>query len=253
MKTYKNKLIVLLLIALVFPNAAFSQDSVTHEFGYEINRVMPYISISSEQLDEAKSLIDLDWRYKSDWIKEYISVEITTTHNGKEKKAIAKNNTLTQEQKELMKSADSGKEIFVIVHYIPENNLKQNEARDMTFNFVVNPQQEASYTGGQDKLLTYLKEQAIDKIPDGTFTDYDLAAVTFTVDEEGQIINPQVFWTSNDKKVDQMLLQTISNMPCWVPAEYDTGVKVKQAFAFTVGNHKSCVVKMLNIYPLPPE
>ena len=84
----------------------------------------PPISISKEKLKEADSLIHLNKRYQSSWIKEYISVEVLTTYKGKIKKAASKNDILSQEQKDHMKMADLGTNISVNVQYMPENNFK---------------------------------------------------------------------------------------------------------------------------------
>ena len=103
MKNIQNKLIVFLFIALAFPYLGSSQDSLTNELKYEVNRIYPPISITKEKLKEAHSLVDLNTNYKSSWVKEYISVEILASHKGKIKKAVGKNNTLSQEQKDILK------------------------------------------------------------------------------------------------------------------------------------------------------
>ncbi|MFT4667667.1 MAG: hypothetical protein ACI9XB_004640 [Gammaproteobacteria bacterium] len=59
--------------------------------------------------------------------------------------------------------------------------------------------------------------------------------------------------SSIDENVNELLLETIQNMPCWKPAEYANGLKVKQEFVLTVGNMESCVVNLLNIRSLPRE
>ena len=253
MKDIQNKLILLFLLALVLPTISFSQDELGPELTFEVNKVLPYIAITKAQLDEAKTLIDLDERYKATWVKEYQSVAILTSHNGKIKKAFSKNDVLTQEQKDNMKVADSGKDITVKVNYTPKNSLKNNEDKEMNFSFHVFPENEAKYTEGQDALRKYLKENLINKIPDGLFTGFKLAAVTFTINEEGQVLDPQLASASEDDRIDDLLLKTIANMPCWTPAKYATGVKVKQAFALSVGNHESCVINLLNIRHLSPE
>ena len=113
----KNSLTVFFLTFL--PVLAFSQDSSTYVLNYEVNKVLPYISVDTEQLKNAKSLIDLDKNYKFSWIKEYISVEILTINQGELKKATSENDTLSEEQKKNMESADFGTEIKVNVRYLP--------------------------------------------------------------------------------------------------------------------------------------
>ncbi len=247
MKTLLNKLIVLLFIVLAFPHHGASQDSLTNELSYEVNRINPYILITKEELKEARTLTDLNPYYKSSWIKEYISVEISTTYKGKIRIAVNKNETLSQEQKEIMNKADEGTDISVKVRYMPDNTFKHNDIKEIKFTFTVNPESDAEYSGGQQQLRRYIKNNAIDKIPEGSFRGYDLAAVKFTINEEGQIIDAYVFESSKDEKIDALLLETISKMPIWKPAEYANGFKVKQEFVLTVGNMENCVINLLNI------
>ncbi|MFT7606499.1 MAG: hypothetical protein ACI8VT_004102, partial [Saprospiraceae bacterium] len=249
--------IVLLFIALAFSYPGSSQDSLTNELRYEVNRTYPSISIAKEKLKEAHTLIDLNeannlhLHYRPAWIREYISVEISASNKGILRKAVSENDTLSQEQKDIMNMADVGTDISVNIQYIPENTLKHNDAKEIDFKFTVNPESEAIYAGGQQQLKQYLKENAIDKIPTGSFKGYDLAAVKFTINEEGKIIDAHIFGpefqTSKDEKIDKLLLETICNMPNWKPAEYANGTKVKQEFVLTVGNMENCVIPLLNI------
>ena len=95
--------------------------------------------------------------------------------------------------------------------------------------------------------MEYINANAVSKIPHKSFEGYELAAYTFIIDEEGQVVEPRVFWPSDTEGVDDMVLGALCNMPKWIPAQYSNGKKVSQQFAFTVGNMKSCVVNMLKI------
>jgi len=249
---YIKMRIRIFILLLLLPLMAVSQDSLPNEFTYEVNRVLPYISISKDSLKKAETLIDLDRNYKETWVRNYISVEILASQNGKIENAISENNVLSQEQKDLMLGADSNTDIKVIVHYIPENNLIHNEAKLNDFTFSINPDFPAEYPDGNEKMLDYLKENAIDKIPVDSFKDYDFAAVKFTVSEEGELKNVHLFDMSpfgilEKKEIDSLLLETIRTMPCWKPAEYADGLKVAQDYVFSVGNHKNCVIPLLSI------
>jgi len=248
MKNIQNKLIVLLIIVATLPSLVYAQDSFSSELSYEINRVFLPLSITNNNLNEAQTLADLNNYYRASWVKEFYAVEILTLHNGKIKKTVGENDIITQEQKANMNLADAGSDISVKVHYLPENNLKNNEPREMNFSFKVAPS-EAKFNGGQQQMITYLKNNAIDKIAIDDFQkhSYNLAAIKFTVTEEGKIINPHVVESSKNKDVDALLVKTISNMPNWNPSEYPNGTKVKQDYILTVGDHNSCVVNVLNI------
>ena len=252
MNNIQIKLIVLLFIVFAFPQLGSSQDNVADSFSYEVNKVFTPLSISKEQLVDAITVSDLNKHYKTSWVRKYNSVEVKASNKGILRKVVSEDDILSQEQKDIMNMADIGTDITVKVLYIPENTLTHNDIKDFKFSFMVNPEIEAKYSGGQDQLMQYLKENAIDKIPDSSFKGYDLAAVKFTITEEGQVIDAHVFETSKDEKIDALLLETICNMPTWSPAEYANGTKVKQEFVLTVGNMASCVIPLLNIRkPLP--
>lgn len=243
----RNKLIVILIIALAFPHPGYAQESLTNELHFEVSVNYPPLSISKEKLNKAHTLTDLNRHYKSSYVKKYITVKILTTYKGKISKAVSKNDTLSQEQKDNMKMADVGTDISVKVQYIPDNTFTHNDIKEINFSFMVNPDSEAQYPGGQEELNKYLKENAIDKISDTSFKELSLAAIKFTINEEGQISDAHVFWTSEDEEIDELLLETIYNMPGWKPAEYSNGIKIKQEFVFLLGSMENCVVNLLNI------
>lgn len=250
MKNIHHKLTLLLFLALAIPNFCFSQNNVAHELHFEVNRIHLPLSITKRQLTEAKTLIDLNKHYKPSWVREYVTVEVWAIHDGKSGKVVGKNDVLSQEQKNFINTADIGSEITVKVKYIPENTLKRNDAMWNNFSFTVDPETEAKYASGHQQLMEYLKKNAISNISADRFRElhkFNLAAVTFSIDEKGQVIDPKLFWTSNDEKIDELLLESIRNMPDWKPAVYANGTKVKQDFVLTVGNHESCAVNLVNI------
>lgn len=247
MKNFQNRLFVIFLIAISFSFLGYSQDNTTKELTFDVERTYTPLSISKAKLDNANTLEDLNRHYETSWVKEYISVQILTIHNGETKKAMSKSDILTEEQKELMAIADVNTEITVNVQYLPDNILEDKDIKKNDFSFLVYPESEATYLDGKEQLKLYLKEKAIDKIPEGIFINYGMAAIKFTVNEDGEINNVHIFESSKDEKVDKLLVHTIENMPCWKPAEYANGVKVKQEFALIVGNMENCMINLLNI------
>lgn len=244
----KNNIITLFLLYLAF--SGFSQDSLTYDLSYDVHVNYAPISISEEQLKEAVTLIDLNDRYKSSWMKEYISVEILTSYKGTVRKALSKNDTLSQQQKDHMISADLGTDISVKATYVP---IGLNDVKEYKFTFTIHPENGAEYVAGQEELKKYLKATAIDNIAEGSLKQYQLAAIKFTISEEGQVVNPHIFWRSEDEKTDTLLLETIRQMPDWKPATYANGIKTKQELVFTVGDMESCAVNLLNIRDSPIE
>lgn len=241
-----KKQILIFIISLIISGVGISQEPAC-----EVNKVYPSISLTKQALEEAETLGDLNKYYKSSWIREYISVEVQTSHDGKVKSSLSKEEQLSPEQKESMKMADVGTEVSVKVLYMPENNLKHNEVKEMDFAFTIDPDNEASFPGGSKALQSYLEENALAKIPVGSFEGYDLTAVKFTINELGEIVDAHIFGAeyqpSKNEDIDQLLLEVIRKMPCWTPAAYADGTKTRQEMVLTVGNLENCVVPMLNI------
>lgn len=245
----KNYGIIGFALLFIIPVMGYAQDNQVDSFTYEINKILPPIGLTKDKLLAAHTLTDLYPDYKSSWVRDYYSVEIMAMHQGKMTKATSENDTLSQEQKNIMYRADVGKDIAVRVQYLPENTLEHNDPKEMDFNLFVHPEVDATFPGGQLQLERYLKEKGIDNISEEIFSDYQLAAVKFTVDEEGQILDPHIFWSSDDPKTDELMMETICGMPKWKPASYADGTKIRQEFAFTVGSMRSCVFNLLNIRP----
>lgn len=237
-------LLVFLSIGCVF--SSFSQN----ELKFEINKVLPFNSIEENKLGKINTLTDLNKRYPSSWIKEYISVEISAYKNGIKTKALGINEVLNQNQKELIRLADRRSDIDVIVKYLPENSLKNNTLKQYDFKVTIMPDKSAAYSKGEDQLIQYLQKNSIANIESGNFTGYDLTAIKFTITEQGHITDIQVALPSKDPKIDEMLVSAVSKMPSWKPAEFSNGLKVKQNFVLTIGNTENCMVNLLNIRPI---
>ena len=242
----KNQILLTVLLSIGCAFNSFAQNDLK----FEVNRVLPSISIQENKLAEVNTLTDLDKRYPASWVKEYISVEISAYKNGAKITASGSSDVLNQEQKELIRLADRSNEIAVVVMYLPENSLKDNTAKQYDFKVTVTPGKNAGYAEGAEALIQYLHKNSIANIDAGSFTGYDLTAIKFTITEQGHIAGIQVVLPSKDAKVDEMLVTAISKMPNWKPAEFSNGLKVKQDFVLTIGNMENCMVNLLNIRPI---
>jgi len=248
-----SHLVCTILVSCLLLSLSYAQQSTTTELEFEVNKVYPTLIISKEKLDSAHTLLDLNKYYEADWVKAYESVETSVYQNGILKKTISKDINLTEEQKEFLAAADKGRSIEIKVHYLPKNTLKDNPIKEINFSFNVYPQIEAEFPGGQEKLNAYLKANAIDKLPTSSLDEEDLTAIYFTITEEGKVVDVEIYDTTKfnrpvEKKIHNILVEAICNMPDWSPATYSTGAKEKQSFILTVGNHKSCILNLLNIY-----
>ena len=235
----------LILITSLSINSANSQDNEDYDFTYNIERVYPPLSISKAELLSANTIKDLNRHFKPDWIKEYKSIEIKTEHDGITKAALSYNDILTAEQKENLLSADPKSYRSVKIIYLPANNLKENELKEINFSFPVEPENPANFIGSNNGVSAYLQKCGIADIPRTAIKQYSLAVVKFTVDTEGTVINAHVAEPSQDKKADELMLESICNMPDWIPASYSNGEKIEQDFVLTVGDRSSCI---LNLY-----
>ena len=244
MKQNQFLLIVLLSIGCAFNS--FAQNDLK----FEINKVLPSISIQENKLDKIVTLSDLDKRYPTSWVKKYVSVEISANRNGTKTKASGVSDVLNQKQKELIRLADRSSDITVSVMYLPENSLKNNTVKQYDFKVTIIPYKNAIYGEGAEQLIQYLQKNSIANIEVGSFTGYDLTAIKFTITEQGHITDIQVVLPSKDIKIDEMLVTAISKMPRWKPAQFSNGLNVKQSFVLTIGNMENCMVNLLSIRPI---
>ncbi len=218
------------LLFLLFING-FSQD-----LNYEVHG--KYIHpVKQEILNKAEIMGDIIPYYPAQWIMGYVSVDITAISDGKEMMASGTSDTLSKEQKNILDTVDLGSEILINIRYRYKNSVTGNiDIGRSNYSATLIPETEAEYPGGNATMTQYLKENAINKIPEASVKEFQPASVRFTVNEEGEIAKAQIFKTSGDPKIDKLLLKAINKMPRWKPAEDSKGMKVKQEFEFSVGN-----------------
>ena len=224
-----------------------AQEEYVYEFSTDVYIDYPYLSIPRTNLEEAITFRDLNRHHKSSWIASYKSVELITYQNGKQVISPGVDSILTVEQKNLLSSADFGSEITAKIRYMPKNKMRQNEEHDMNFTFTVDPEKPASFNGGKEALNKYLHDNVTKLVSMNSFRQHQLAAVKFTINEKGQIVNPHIFQKSENPKADKILLDAVCNMPLWNPAQYANGEKVSQNHVLTAGDINSCVVNLVNI------
>lgn len=194
--------------------------------------------VTKLKLEKAKILSDFIDGYPTNWVDEYVSVELLATCSGKAMRAVSLNDKLNDTQKNILKLADISTDIFINVKFknkqVATNSLANKE---MNVKMTITPETEAVYAGGQNQMKAYLKENVINKISKSIIKQLQesIATVLFTINEEGEIINSKISKTSGDAQTDQLLLEAINKMPQWKPAKNSTGTKVKQAFKFSVG------------------
>ena len=243
------KLISLIIVAFLFTqNLIIGQVETQNNFSCEVNKIYPPVSITKEKLKDVESLSDINGYYESSWVRDYVSVEVSGFRNGKIEQVLGNNDILNDEQLNLIKSIDTGSKVSVIVKYMPKNNLKINEMKEMNFTFSIDPDNEAVYSNGNKGLNEYLRKNVLEKVSIDAFKQYQLAAYKFIISKDGEVVSPSVFWSSENEDLDQLVLDAICNMPKWKPARYADGTEISQEYVLTVGDMESCVVNMLHIH-----
>lgn len=211
------------------------EANINQDFYYEL-RANYNRPILMEDLEKANSVRDLVPSYSSDWITDYSSVEITTTSNNQKVSAISPNDILTTGQKNILHSADMGADIFIKVNYKAKNPVTNDiEDSQMDVSMTLVPELEAEYIGGHDQMVNYLKENGLDEIAAKNIDKIQQSSVNFSVNEQGQTEEVKLTETSGIPEMDKLLVELISNMPNWKPAENSKGEKVKQQFEFNFG------------------
>lgn len=234
-KFFYMKSCILSLFLLHFVIFAFSQ-----EIGYQVRGLYQY-PILKEKLNEVKTLKELNPGFPSSWISQYFSVEVSGTCNGEVLAAKGKNATLSEEQLNILNKADLGSDIVVEVKYSPKNTLiNEDNSRLIHFKYTVIPDTEAEFPGGYELLLKYLKDNTKELISPVNAKEFGYAAIQFTVNEEGEIMDAELSISSEDEQIDKSLLEVVKNMPKWNPAKNSQGVNVQQDFEFTIGNMIGC-------------
>jgi TonB family protein len=210
--------------------SGFSQD-ISYEIHGSYER-----PVKKEKLTNAETLSDLVNGYPSSWVNDYISTEITATNNGMVNKAMSVNENLSQQQKDLLATADLGTDVILEVAYRYKNPaIDQIDVRNMLVTQTVIPEMEAQFIGGKEELKAYLKKNAIDKISEAEKKEMKPVLVRFTIDEKGEVTNTELANPSGTDKIDKLMLKTVQKMPNWKPAQTANGTLVKQDFEFSVG------------------
>jgi hypothetical protein len=220
-----------------------------------ICEIMPefsrYVSMPHRELDElhqlSKSVGSPQRNYGSfltypldkyiqnyEQVIDYVSIEILTTSNGKTLAARSSTDALTNEQKNILNSADLGSDIRIKIKFnykkwVYKNISSTDTLKEALYLITVVPATEAEYPGGFKQLSTYLTTNILNKVSDmNRSKNIRQAIVKFTVDEEGQLMDVKLSRTSSDLKTDQLILDAIHKMPRWKPAKNYLGLKVKQ-------------------------
>lgn len=183
---------------------------------------------------KAATLDDFINNYPSNWISDYLSVEVSSTQLNQKIFATSNNNVLNNEQKVLLKSIDYGSNLEVTVIYKKQNAMTGfPEPKEMNISMVVLPAIEAQFADGEKALIDYFKNKTESEILKLS-KDTKPLNVHFTINEIGAVENVRLNQSIGVDSIDQLVVGLVAKMPRWTPAKAFDGQVVKQQFEFTI-------------------
>jgi TonB family protein len=216
--------------------SACSAEQISAEKMRYFVQSRPEKSASPTTLKNAKSIADVIAYYLGSWVVSYDSVVVVTTSNGRQQKAIGKSENLTEEQKEILATADMFSNVFFFIKHKSKNSVTSElENGEMLVKLMVRPETEAVFNGGMDGLIDYLKENSEEQVKQLAVKQGFVAVVNFTINEEGNADEIDVAESSEYKGIDEVLKQLLKNMPSWTPAQDAIGNKVPHKFEIIFG------------------
>ena len=220
----RNSILVLFLLHLAF--SGFSQGLV-----YGILPISQ--TIKSAEINEVKTISDMNPVFPSSWIREYVLVDLSINCNGEIFTASGSDSTLNKDQLDILSMASTRSDIMVAIQYYPNNDLPK-ELKEMDFIISIAPDINAEYQEGSEQMHKYLKKNVIDRLSVVSDMEIHEAIMRFDVSANGEIQKAKIVHKSHSDEIDQLLLNAIRKMTKWNPAKNNDGTLVSQAFEFIV-------------------
>lgn len=196
-----------------------------------------YARVSLEELKSATSILDIMPTRDGDKILSYHNVQISTflEDRSKEQVEVAKDEFLTEKQRELIESLDYSSNFFIVGNAIRSNGGKTYQDTLVTY-FSIAPKHSAQYSEGNEAMINYLKENSVTDIAIARKDKMQPGKVSFTVTYDGKIKDAHISESSGYDSIDQKMLQLIAELPgSWEPGMNDYGVRVDQSLVFFFG------------------
>ena len=138
--------------------------------------------IVKEQLRQVHTLKDINPSYPASWISEYLEVEIAVVANDDTEQRVAgPNDILSDDQIDLIQSAEVGADITVDVKYKQKDGMNDLTTKNMNFTYTVVPDKAAKYDGGHDAMVSYLQQSASAQKSLEALKEVELLVVKFTI------------------------------------------------------------------------
>lgn len=179
----------------------------------------------------------------TNWPKHSITslmVTVFKDHHGSVEQG--SNLTLTDDQKKLLHSLEYD-EIFRVDAKCqgPNPDDPSMTEYDMYYAFTVVPEKEASFPGGMESVIDYLKNNCKKEISKARADVLDPGLIVFTVNKDGSVSKSEHLISSGYPNLDNKLVELMKNLPQnWTPAENANGEKVPQELALRFGDLSGC-------------
>ena len=194
-------------------------------------------TITKSKLIKAKTLDDVIEHFPSNWIGEYVSVEVYRTTKDNETKVLGKNITLNNKQKTLLKNTNIGDDVLVRVVYKSKNSLTNDvHTNETNVKMTVVPEVSASFIGDENSLIEYLTKNRSKEILDWKFKPMQNATAFFIIDVNGNVTDVNITESTGVIPVDVSIIELLYKMPKWSPAKDSNGKNIKQHFEFVIGD-----------------
>ncbi|MBT8255346.1 MAG: energy transducer TonB [Bacteroidia bacterium] len=213
------------------------EKKIFRDFIYDVGpRFNP---IKKTDLAKARSFSDFIAEEHANRITYYTFVSVIVL-NGDEKTKIRETGNdgdLTAAQIKLLQSFDHSSNLMVWADY-QEHEFHTGELQFSTWTpyLTVVPETQATYNGGKDVLMDFLKEKSKEFIAHVDEDKLKPAKLLFTVTSEGSVTNVSLDRSSNYTDVDQNMIELITKTAGnWEPAKDEAGNKVDQVLTVSFG------------------
>jgi hypothetical protein len=228
---------------IAWAKAVFSDEDKQAEVDFFYNIDSRFgTTITKEKLHRATSVVDIVPE-EAEWSKvSFLNMKVAILQGDNEIHALGDDEVLNAAQATLLQSADYSTSFYLKGRGKRKdagpNGLKDNnqEEFDFTYYLTVTPEKEAKYTGGQDALIGYLKENSIEKTAIVKQDRLERGSVSFTITKKGTIAKVKLSSTSGYPSIDYAMVELINKLPeTWEPATNFKGDKIDQEFVFSFG------------------
>lgn len=194
------------------------------------------VPVTQSKLRSASALKDFIKDYPSNWIEDYVSVELTAVENGNSTAVKGVNANLNAEQKKLLSAMRLNAKLEVNIKYHRKNSVTGlTDLHTSHLVMTVIPETEAKFPGGETYLNNYINKNIVDRIDGDLMEVIRNCKVLFMVDEKGNVADAKMTSSTGDNKTDQLIMEALYEMPVWSPALDENKTKVRQQFEFSIG------------------